>query len=844
MNGDNTNLPESTSQTKKAEARLENKLSKISLPATQEETMRLIRELQLQLIELELQNEELRLQINPGLSTEHQHNQTIQKSEEKYREIFWNMQDVYYETGIDGEILEISPSVHAFSGGQYCREELIGQSISNFYTFPEERTAVLETIYEHGSVADYELSMTNKDGSTIPVAISSKVVFDAQGRPEKISGSMRDITRRKQSEEKIKESEANIQAIIENSFENVWSINTDYEIQYVNERFVREFQKAFGVKLAKGVNILEALPDPINILWKERYDRAFNNEHFVFTDKIDLGHTILYIEVSMNPIVVNGKVTGVSLYGKDITERKHAEESLKNSEAQFREFFEKSADAIFIAEIESGIIVDANEAASRLLLMQHDQIVGLHQSKLHPPVTEMYAKETFRLHKEAVKQSQEALLPFENNVLRSDGVRVPVEILAAKVTFQGRHFLMGTFRDITGRKQMETELIAAKVKAEESEQQLIIGNKELIKRNSFIQTILDNLPIGIALNKIDEGTATYMNKKFEEIYGWSSDEIISIGSFFERVYPDADYRNELIGQIIADIQSGDPERMHWENILVTQKDGGKRIVNAVNIPLIEQNTMVSTVIDITELYKTQNDLVAAKEKAEESDRLKSAFLANMSHELRTPLNSIIGFSELMTDPDQDAENHIKFAQMINNSGNNLLSIINDLMDISKIEAGQVQVRNEPVYVNYLIADIQKEYSYKALQRGVVLRLNQLNPMEKIVIESDESKLRQILINFVGNAIKFTEIGFIEIGINKTDNYCQFYVKDTGIGIPGKYHDKIFERFRQVETAHTRKYGGNGLGLAISKSLVELLGGTIWMESEVGKGSAFYFRIPC
>ena len=163
--------------------------------------------------------------------------------------------------------------------------------------------------------------------------------------------------------------------------------------------------------------------------------------------------------------------------------------------------------------------------------------------------------------------------------------------------------------------------------------------------------------------------------------------------------------------------------------------------------------------------------------------------------------------------------------------------------ISKIEAGQVQVRNAPVYVNYLIADIQKEYSYKAVQKGIVLRINQLNPIEEIVIESDESKLRQILINFVGNAIKFTETGFIEIGINKTDNFCQFYVKDTGIGIPGKFHDTIFERFRQVETVHTRKYGGNGLGLAISKSLVELLGGTIWMESEVGNGSTFSFSIP-
>ena len=633
--------------------------------------------------------------------------------------------------------------------------------------------------------------------------------------------------------------EKDLQAIIENSFESVWSINADYEIQYVNEQFVREFQKTFGVKLAKGVNILEALPDPLNILWKERYDRAFNNEHFVFTDKIDLVHTILYIEVAMNPIVVNGKVTGVSLYGKDITERIRIEESLKMNEEKFRKLFENSPVGISLTGFDGSIYLNKSGIG----------IIGY-------PEEEMNGKKWLDItYPDDVTMTTEALqslldgkctqVRFEKRYIHKNGsiVWVDISMYLESDSAGNPTSYVKIFNDITGRKQMETELIAAKVKAEESEQQLIIGNKELMERNSFIQTILDNLPIGIALNKIDEGTATYMNKKFQEIYGWSSDEIISIGSFFENVYPDADYRNKLIGQIIADIQSGDPERMHWENIFVTQKDGGKRVVNAVNIPLMEQNTMVSTVIDITELHKTQNDLVAAKEKAEESDRLKSAFLANMSHELRTPLNSIIGFSELMTDPDHDAENHVKFAQMINNSGNNLLSIINDLMDISKIEAGQVQVRNAPVYVNYLIADIQKEYSYKAVQKGIVLRINQLNPIEEIVIESDESKLRQILINFVGNAIKFTETGFIEIGINKTDNFCQFYVKDTGIGIPGKFHDTIFERFRQVETVHTRKYGGNGLGLAISKSLVELLGGTIWMESEVGNGSTFSFSIP-
>jgi PAS domain S-box-containing protein len=397
--------------------------------------------------------------------------------------------------------------------------------------------------------------------------------------------------------------------------------------------------------------------------------------------------------------------------------------------------------------------------------------------------------------------------------------------------------------DISDRKKMEIELIIAKEKAEGSQHELKIANDELLERNSFIQTILDNLPIGIALNNIDKGVATYMNKRFEEIYGWNSDEITSISTFFEHVYPDADYRNKLIAQIMSDIQTGDPAKMHWENIFVTRKDGTKRVVNAVNIPLVEQNTMVSTVSDITELNKTQNDLLAAKEKAEESDHLKSAFLANMSHEIRTPLNSILGFSDLLLDPDYDAEQKNEFARMINAGGSNLLAIISDIIDISKIEAGQVSIEMTVFPLQKLVKDIQKEYSYKAQEKKLELRLDLSEMKEEIWIESDENRLRQILINFIGNAIKFTEKGFVEIGITPIGRFIEFRVRDTGIGIPKDYHDKIFERFRQVESADTRKYGGNGLGLSISKSLIELLGGSVRMESELGNGSCFYFLIP-
>ncbi|MDP3916087.1 MAG: ATP-binding protein [Bacteroidota bacterium] len=257
----------------------------------------------------------------------------------------------------------------------------------------------------------------------------------------------------------------------------------------------------------------------------------------------------------------------------------------------------------------------------------------------------------------------------------------------------------------------------------------------------------------------------------------------------------------------------------------------------------DENKCLFTLTDITERKRTEMELISAKEKAEESDRLKSAFLANMSHEIRTPLNSIIGFSELLVDPDYDTIQHRQYAQIIIDSGNNLLTIIGDILDISKIEAGQLQIVYSKLDVHKLIADIGKLFLLKTRKKGLELRLDPPNPQKELIIESDVNRLRQILINFVGNSLKFTNSGFIEIGVKKVGDFVQFHVTDSGIGIPKEYHDHIFERFRQVDQDHNRKYGGNGLGLAISKRLVELLGGAIWMESEPRKGSAFYFLVP-
>ena len=245
-----------------------------------------------------------------------------------------------------------------------------------------------------------------------------------------------------------------------------------------------------------------------------------------------------------------------------------------------------------------------------------------------------------------------------------------------------------------------------------------------------------------------------------------------------------------------------------------------------------------------QLMRESLDLLAAKQKVEESDRLKSAFLANMSHEVRTPLNSIIGFSELLVDPDFEEDQKNEFIQHIISNGNSLLTIISDIMDISKMESGEIKIRKSQINTQKFISDIKEKFASQAEDRKLELKLILPdNDVEKVIF-ADVERLRQIFNNLISNAIKFTTNGRIELGYLLTCTTIEFFVRDTGIGIPAEYHDIIFKRFRQVETSTTRKFGGNGLGLAISKNLVELMGGKIWLESEFGKGSVFYFTLPC
>ena len=246
---------------------------------------------------------------------------------------------------------------------------------------------------------------------------------------------------------------------------------------------------------------------------------------------------------------------------------------------------------------------------------------------------------------------------------------------------------------------------------------------------------------------------------------------------------------------------------------------------------------------IAELREKEENLRKAKEKAEENDRLKSAFLRNLSHEIRTPLNAILGFSELILEEVKDNRTLIDFINDIRNSGDHLLNIVSDVIEISKIETQQIKIQEKAACLTGILNRVYSSFKLETEKKNLEFKVEIPLLNEKSKIITDSTILIQILNNLIGNAIKFTNQGMIIYGCELIDGYIQFHVKDSGVGIATEYHELIFERFRQIDNRMSRQYEGLGLGLSISKALVENLGGRIWLESSEGVGSVFYFTIP-
>jgi PAS domain S-box-containing protein len=508
----------------------------------------------------------------------------------------------------------------------------------------------------------------------------------------------------------------------------------------------------------------------------------------------------------------------LSAFQKHELENKQLE--LSESESKYRLLADNSADVIFILNLEMKYTY-VSPAVKTLRGFDVDEVMKQDIPQVLAP--DSVKKALFMISKMLPPKNQPISHQIDPIVLelemkKKDGSTVWTEVKISLITENNFPVgILGVTRDISKRKKATDEL-------------------------KVLSRAIEQSPASVVITDIN-GDIKYVNPKFTEVTGYAFDEVIGKNP---RVLKSGDQPAEVYTALWKTISSGN----EWfGEFLNKRKDGTLFWENASISPVKNEDGKVTHFIavkeDITEKKKYIEELIDARDKAQESDRLKSAFLATMSHELRTPLNAVIGFSDLINDSMDKAE-IIEISKVINKSGHHLLSIIEDIFEISLLQTKKTTLNVEEFRLSELILMVenfaQKEL-IKENRKNLSLRVQSDESNLELKIHTDMSKIFQVLNNLIKNAIEFTEAGSIEIGYAISGKDITFFVKDTGIGIPKNKLGVIFELFRQVDDSFTRKHGGVGIGLTICSELAKLLNGKLWVESKEGFGSTFYFKVP-
>ena len=565
-----------------------------------------------------------------------------------------------------------------------------------------------------------------------------------------------------------------------------------------------------------------SLPDSFGIdTFEKVYAQAPNVSIIIMTGNDDKTVALDAVNKGAQDYLVKGEINAGILVRsiRYSISRKNAEEKLRKSEEKFRSLVETTPDWIWEVD-KKGVFTYASPRIRVILGYEPEEVIGKTPFDFMPEDNVQQALEFFK----TTSQAKQAFYGYKNTHSHKDKRPIVIETDGSPI-FNDRGELIGyrgINRDITKRTLIEKELKASEKK---------------------FRQFFDIEPEYCYIIS-PEGVIIDVNNTALKALGYRKEEMV--GKSLKMIYaPESLSKMKLIlrkWQETKDIKN--------EEMVIVTKNGDRRIV-LLNVATVQDEDgkilhSISVQNDITEKKKREVELKKALVRAKESDRLKSAFLANMSHEIRTPLNPIVGFSDLMLGDDIPDE-HREYLNIIKNSVNLLLAIINDILDLSKIESDQVEIEQIPLSLEIIFKNLDS--TYKAVisqkQRDITLRESFPDNISKFII-SDPTRIQQILNNLMSNAVKFTDSGFIEYGVRLRDeNRLEFYVRDTGIGIAEDKLKEIFRPFLQADVSHTRKYGGTGLGLTISKKLVELLGGEIKLVSSIGDshGSTFYFTIP-
>jgi hypothetical protein len=668
------------------------------------------------------------------------------------------------------------------------------------------------------SKLNIEEPQTTPGGDTITLLTSKTPLRNATGEINGLIGSYFDITSIKNAEAKIKEQAVLLDKIFDNSPDCIVLLDKDYNFISVSKSYARVCQRPASE--FRGLNHFELFPSPL----KDEFDEAirentiFNRSArpFIFPD--DPEKAITYWDLGMVPIRGTDNQVDIILFTlKDVTESKRAGDELNESNE-----FKKS----LLQTIPFGMhIIDEDGN----LLFQSESLQQIFGYKITGhPCWELYHDDREQCIQCPLRNEIEIGKTSSIESTKSMGGKV-FEIYFTGMMFMGKKALLEIFIDITDRKQIENKLI------------------ETYDR---LTTLIEAIPDAIFF-KDGEGRWLITNEPAKELFklhhfDWLEKTDAQLG--FER--PELKEAHEAC--IIGDELAWNAAEMIKVSEIIEDEQGKIHYYEVRKKPLFDdegqRRGLVIIGADISQQKSAEQELIIAKEKAEESDRLKSAFLANISHEIRTPMNGILGFAELLKEPGLSGEEQQAYIRVIEKSGSRMLNTINQIVDISKIVAGQVEVVVSNINVNQRIKEICAGFEADAIEKGLKIKFDSSLENETSFLKTDPEKLTAIFTNILQNAIKYTFSGYIEVGYQKNENNLEFFVKDTGIGIAKERQTAIFERFVQADIEDRKALQGAGLGLAISKAYVEMLGGKIWVVSDPegeheATGSTFHFNLP-
>ncbi|MFA6126795.1 MAG: PAS domain S-box protein [Bacteroidales bacterium] len=796
-------------------------------------------QLQVELNKLRFAFEDLKITHARDIAGRKQVEEALNESQKWLNSIYNTVGDIILYLAVEGDgiyrFISVNPAFSRVTGLK--QEMVVGKLVNEVIPEPsltmvlgKYKKAIAENIILHWEeVSEYPTGRLTGDVSIAPV-------FDNKGRCTHLVGTVHDITERRQTEMALEQSEERLRGIISNIADWVWEVDEKGVYTYSSQAGIDYFGKSGDDVLGK---------TPFDFMTPDEAQRVATLFSEIVKNKApikDLENWNIKKNGEMICLLTNGRpilddegnLKGYRGVDQDITERKQAADKLHEKDIQFRKLSSNVPDLIF-------------------------QFTRRPDGTYFVPIASAGIINIFGCSPEDVIDD---FTPIGNVIFPEDAARV-----LSDIEYSAKHLSYFTceFRvQIPGR---PIQWIYSKSTPEKLPDGSITwygfntnitvqkqAEETLSTERRRLSDIVNGTNVGTWEWNIRTGETIY-NERWAEIIGYTLNEVSpsSIETWMKFAHPDDKKRSDALldkhFKCETDYYECEIRMKHKSNGWIWVLDRGKvHERDEDGKPLL----MSGTHQDITERKCAEEELIIAKERAEESDRLKSAFLANMSHEIRTPMNGILGFADLLKEPGLSGEEQQQFIGMIEKGGTRLLNIINDIISISKVEAGQMEISISDSNVNEQIEYIYHFFTPEVVKKGMRLSYTIALPASEAIIKTDHEKIYAILTNLVKNAIKYSNEGSIEFGYNivETDHgpshhgpSLRFFVKDTGIGIPKDRQVAIFERFVQADISDKKALQGAGLGLSISKAYVEMLGGKIWVESEEGIGSVFFFTIP-